>query len=302
MFKKRVLTLVFCMYLSGCASVSNGIQLVNSYYNKLFGTPETVEVKKGDTLYSIAKRYDMSISELIELNGIDSPDQLYVGQVLKTTSNRYYTVKRGDTLASIARKYGTNYKVLAQKNNIQEPYNLKVGQKIAITGGGGQAVRNESVQTTQKTAQKSETAKQTTQKTASTSSSSYVSTKRNAKFVWPVSGKVISSFGTVGKGLKNDGINISAPIGTSVKAGDKGTVAYAGNGLKGFGNLILIKHPDGYITAYAHTDKILVKKGQSVMRGEKIATVGKTGGVSSPQLHFEVRAGKKAVNPRNYLP
>ncbi len=113
---------------------------------------------------------------------------------------------------------------------------------------------------------------------------------------------MISAFGTVGKGLKNDGINISAPLGTSVKAGDKGTVAYAGNGLKGFGNLILIKHSDGYITAYAHNDKILVKKGQTVARGEKIATVGKTGGVSAPQLHFEVRAGKKAVNPRNYLP
>ena len=302
MFKKSVLILIFCMCLTSCASVNNGIQLVNSYYNKIFGTPETVQVKKGDTLYSIAKRYDMSISELIELNGIDSPDQLYVGQVLKTTSNKYYTVKRGDTLASIARKYGTNYKVLAQKNNIKEPYSLKVGQKLIITGNAGQTAQNKSVQSTQKTVQKSETAKKTTQKTKSASTSSYVSTKRNAKFVWPVSGKVISSFGTVGKGLKNDGINISAPLGTSVKAGDKGTVAYAGNGLKGFGNLILIKHPDGYITAYAHTDKILVKKGQTVMRGEKIATVGKTGGVSSPQLHFEVRAGKKAVNPRNYLP
>ena len=88
----------------------------------------------------------------------------------------------------------------------------------------------------------------------------------------------------------------------SIKAGDKGLIAYAGNGLKGFGNLILIKHTDGYITAYAHIDKILVKKGQTVARGEKIATVGKTGGVSKPQLHFEVRAGKKAVNPRYYLP
>ena len=106
----------------------------------------------------------------------------------------------------------------------------------------------------------------------------------------------------MGKGRKNDGINISAPHGTSVKAADKGTVAYTGNALKGFGNLVLIKHPDGYITAYAHIDKILVQKGQSVQRGEKIATVGKTGSASTPQLHFEVRAGKKAVNPRNYLP
>jgi len=282
---------MFCMFLSGCSSVNNGIQLVGSYYHKIFGTPDTVQVKKGDTLYSIAKRYDMSISELIELNKLDSPNQLYVGQVLKTNSNKYYTVRKGDTLASIARKYGTTWQGLAQKNNIKPPYALNVGQKIAITGaavGGQTTIANKTTQT------KTQNAK--------AESSAPVSTKRAAKFVWPVSGKVISNFGTVGKGLKNDGINISAPIGTAVKAGDKGVVAYAGNGLKGFGNLILIKHSDGYITAYAHNDQILVQKGQSVSRGEKIATVGKTGGVGSPQLHFEVRAGKKAVNPRNYLP
>ena len=287
MFKKCVLTYVLCALLSGCVS-QNGIPL----FGRLFGKPDTVQVKKGDTLYSIAKRYDMSITELIELNGIDSPNQLYVGQVLKTTSSKYYVVKRGDTLASIARKYHTNYKTLAQKNNIKEPYHLKVGQKIAV-GNGAAKTSSEAKTATDKT--------QTVNKNTA-ASNAYVSTKRNAKFVWPVSGKVISSFGTVGKGLKNDGINISAPVGTAVKAGDKGTVAYVGNGLKGYGNLILLKHPDGYITAYAHTDQMLVKKGQTVSRGEKIATVGKTGGVSAPQLHFEVRAGKKAVNPRNYLP
>ncbi|MBR2299008.1 MAG: LysM peptidoglycan-binding domain-containing protein [Alphaproteobacteria bacterium] len=299
MFKKSVLTLAFCMCLAGCAPVNNGIQLIGSYYNKVFGAPDTVQVKKGDTLYSIAKRYDMSIMELIELNGLDSPNQLYVGQVLKTNANKYYTVKRGDTLASIARKYGTSWQSLAQKNNIKPPYALNVGQKIAVSGTAPKTYATNSKQVAGKT-QTNMTSKAKT--STASSSAAYVSTKRNAKFVWPVSGKVISSFGKVGKGLKNDGINISAPLGTTVKAGDKGTVAYAGNGLKGFGNLILIKHPDGYITAYAHNDKILVKKGQSVARGEKIATVGKTGGVSAPQLHFEVRAGKKAVNPRNYLP
>ena len=106
----------------------------------------------------------------------------------------------------------------------------------------------------------------------------------------------------MGKGRKNDGINIKAPLGTAVKAADAGTVAYAGNELKGFGNLILIKHHDGWITAYAHNDRLFVKKGQKVSRGEKIASVGSSGGVTSPQLHFEVRTGKKAVNPRAYLP
>ena len=125
---------------------------------------------------------------------------------------------------------------------------------------------------------------------------------RSAKFLWPVSGTVISGFGNLGSGRKNDGINIKAPLGTTVKAADGGTVAYAGSELKGFGNLILLKHSDGWITAYAHNDKLFVRKGQKVVRGEKIASVGSTGSVTTPQLHFEVRAGKKAVNPRNYLP
>ena len=119
--------------------------------------------------------------------------------------------------------------------------------------------------------------------------------------MWPVKGKIISNFGAIGKGRNNDGINIKAALGTTVKCADNGMVAYAGNELKGFGNLILVKHSDGWITAYAHNDKILVKKGQKVRKGEKIATVGSTGGVNSPQLHFEIRARKKAVNPRTYL-
>ncbi|MBO4285188.1 MAG: LysM peptidoglycan-binding domain-containing protein [Alphaproteobacteria bacterium] len=292
MFKKSVLIWLICAVLSGCSYLQN---------LPLFGrAPDVVEVKKGDTLYSIAKRYDMSIDELIELNGIDSPDQLYVGQVLKMSANTVYTVKKGDTLASIARRYHTNYKALAQKNNIKEPYNLHVGQKIIVSASSAPVQKNTFKNTTP--VKKQSGVQNQTERKTQTSNAAPVSTKRSAKFMWPVSGKVISSFGATGKGRKNDGINISAPLGTTVKAGDKGTVAYAGNGLKGFGNLILLKHSDGYITAYAHNEKILVQKGQTVQRGEKIATVGQTGGVNKPQLHFEVRAGKKAVNPRNYLP
>ena len=155
------------------------------------------------------------------------------------------------------------------------------------------------------TAKKTTTAKKSTATAKSINKKAprkNVSTYRKTKFIWPVQGTVVSNFGIVGKGRKNDGINIKAAMGTNVKAADKGVVAYAGNELKGFGNLILIKHSDGYITAYAHNQHLYVKKGQKVLRGEKIATVGSTGSVNFPQLHFEVRAGKKAVNPRSYLP
>lgn len=120
-------------------------------------------------------------------------------------------------------------------------------------------------------------------------------------FLWPVNGTVLSDFGAKGGGLHNDGINIAAPRGTPVRAADAGVVAYAGNELRGFGNLLLIKHADGWITAYAHNDRLLVKRGDTVRRGQSIAHVGSTGSAGAPQLHFEIRRGPQAVDPRRYL-
>jgi len=121
------------------------------------------------------------------------------------------------------------------------------------------------------------------------------------KFIWPVKGRLVTGFGPAGKGLHNDGINIAAPLGTQVRAVDNGVVAYAGSELKGFGNLLLIKHANGITTAYAHNQKLLVTKGDVVKQGQVVATVGKTGNVDSPQLHFEVRVGTQAVDPEEYL-
>jgi murein DD-endopeptidase MepM/ murein hydrolase activator NlpD len=120
-------------------------------------------------------------------------------------------------------------------------------------------------------------------------------------FVWPVQGKVINTFGSSTDGLKNDGINIAAPSGSPVVAAADGVVAYAGNELRGFGNMILIRHEGGYVTAYAHNDSLLVKKGDKVKRGQIIARVGATGAVFGPQLHFEIRKGTQPVDPMTYL-
>jgi murein DD-endopeptidase MepM/ murein hydrolase activator NlpD len=116
-------------------------------------------------------------------------------------------------------------------------------------------------------------------------------------FIWPVKGEVIAEFGSPGKGQHNDGINIAVPRGTPVVAAADGVVAYAGNELRGFGNLLLIKHAEGWMTAYAHNDALLVKRGDVVKRGQRIAKVGDSGGVSPPQLHFELRQGTRAVDP-----
>jgi murein DD-endopeptidase MepM/ murein hydrolase activator NlpD len=121
-------------------------------------------------------------------------------------------------------------------------------------------------------------------------------------FLWPVKGDLLVEFGPqAAKGQNNDGINIAAAAGTPVHAAENGVVAYVGNGLKGFGNLILVKHADGWMTAYAHTDQVTIRRGEPVRRGQSIATVGSTGSVTSPQLHFEIRHGTEAVNPADYL-
>lgn len=122
-----------------------------------------------------------------------------------------------------------------------------------------------------------------------------------SRFMWPVEGRVIAGFGPRQGGLHNDGINIAANAGTEIRAAENGVVVYAGNELRGFGNLLLIKHADGWTTAYAHADRLLVRRGDRVARGQPIATVGQTGNVDRPQLHFEIRKGPRAVDPRDEL-
>ncbi|TMJ62733.1 MAG: M23 family metallopeptidase [Alphaproteobacteria bacterium] len=120
-------------------------------------------------------------------------------------------------------------------------------------------------------------------------------------FPWPLRGRVLASYGVATDGTHNDGINIAAARGTPIEAVEAGIVAYAGNELRGYGNLVLVKHANGWISAYAHCDELLVKKGDPVYRGKVIAKVGATGGVSEPQLHFELRQGKRPVDPRGFL-
>jgi murein DD-endopeptidase MepM/ murein hydrolase activator NlpD len=120
-------------------------------------------------------------------------------------------------------------------------------------------------------------------------------------FIWPVRGPVIEGFGAGPDGTRNEGINIAAPRGAPIRAADGGVVAYVGNELRGYGNLILIKHPQGWISAYAHCGAVLVRRGEKVRRGQIIARVGATGNVTEPQLHFELRRGQKAVDPRPLL-
>lgn len=121
------------------------------------------------------------------------------------------------------------------------------------------------------------------------------------EFRWPARGRVISGYGSKGPSGTNDGINIAVPEGTSVKAAEGGTVAYAGEEIKGYGKMVLIRHPNGYVSAYAHNGDLNVKRGDVVKRGQQIAKSGQTGNVTSPQLHFELRKGSEPVDPSKFL-
>ncbi len=220
------------------------------------------------------------------------------------------TVAKGDTLYSLSRKYEIPVNDLAVMNKISTPFTLSVGQKIKVPKLSG-------VQTRSATEIKS-TPKITPAKTTATNTKALqkqpekissnpkqqlpkISARSASKFSWPVRGTILSAYGPKKGGLVNDGINISAALGTPVKAAENGVVAYAGNEVKGMGNLVIIQHSDGWMTVYAHLDSMSVKRGSKVSVGEQIGKVGKTGKVDKPQLHFEIRKGTKAYNPTQYL-
>lgn len=308
-FKKLYFWLLaLSFFCSGC--VSDGVPLFNSRLSLWGSRPDYVIIQKGDTLYSISKAFDVPMREVIEANNLKPPYTLAIGMRLTLPHAKYYVVEKGDTVYSISKRHNIDMNTFSKLNDLEPPYALRIGQRLLLPDtivdyddppATKTYAAKKSTTTTAKT--KSSAKKATAKKTSTwkSSSKSTVAKKRSSKFSWPVKGKVISKYGVIAKGRNNDGINIKAPLGTAVKAADGGTVAYAGNELKGFGNLILIRHNDGWITAYAHNDRLLVKKGQKVSKGSKIATVGSTGGVNTPQLHFEIRAGKKAVNPLLYL-
>ena len=124
---------------------------------------------------------------------------------------------------------------------------------------------------------------------------------RAGRFLWPVRGSIVSGFGAKPGGMQNDGINIAVAPGTPVRAAENGVVVYAGNELRGFGNLVLLRHADGWMSAYAHLDEIGVERGAQVQRGQGIGKSGQSGGVTSPQLHFELRRDGRPVDPRPHL-
>lgn len=323
----RMATLLTVLAVSGCgwASISsdgssgptsrNRPQAQAVLSNDAFINASAVRVGRGDTVYSIARRHKLSPRDLIEANGLRPPFELTVGQRLVLPQGSIHTVKSGEYIALIAKRYNADTFALARINGIRPPYTIFPGQKLRIPRTGGEPLN---VQVASRPKQQPASTlwvepKGTPQPTVQASRSSAQSKSKakakvpkppkrsGGKFSWPLKGKILSNFGSKDKGLQNDGVNIAAARGTLVKASENGVVAYAGNEIRGFGNLLLIKHDGGWVTAYAHNDTLLVKRGDKVTRGQQISKVGSTGSVTSPQLHFELRKGSRAVNPHKHL-
>jgi murein DD-endopeptidase MepM/ murein hydrolase activator NlpD len=315
---------------------------------------ESIEVQQGDTLYGIAKRHGVSISALIEANGLRHGASVKPGQQLllpagavparassppsrapvavakappsaapaaKKGWQGQHTMKAGESLYGIARQHGVTLAELQRVNGIREPTRVRVGAVLTVperaeserappataprVAQGPPPAPSQARIINAPTEPKGErTATLGDRRNDASEPAAEPPTAREAsgpKFRWPARGKVIAAFGKRTDGSHNDGINIAVPQGTDVHAAESGRVAYAGNELKGYGNLVLIRHDNGWVSAYAHVDRTMVKRDDLVRRGQVIAKAGRTGTVDQPQLHFELRHGAKPVDPLPHM-
>lgn len=195
-----------------------------------------------------------------------------------------HTVKRGETVYSISAQYRVEQSALRSANRIGANNALNVGQCLTIPGQSASGAQVA-------------TAAQGGAPTPRIKPAIGLPPPATGQFIWPAEGRIVSRYGPKEGGLHNDGINIAVPEGTSVMAAQSGVVAYAGNELRGYGNLLLVRHSNGWMTAYAHNGELLVSRGDMVAKGQTIATAGRTGSVQTPQIHFEIRRGSDALDP-----
>ena len=269
--------------------------------------PSRYVVRSGDTVFSISRRFNVDMRTVVQMNGIKPPYQIRVGQQMRLPSREIATGRAiaSNTQASLSAsqpsadpssRSNTTRMALLSPGTVALP---KLNPRNSASSSGPAVVLKPQARQA-RTVQVAPAAVSGT-KTGIEVAKIRPPRRSGSKFRWPVRGRVIANFGPRQGGFHNDGINIAAPRGAPVAAADNGVVAYAGDGLPGFGKLLLLKHSDGWITAYGHSDRLLVKRGEIVQRGQTIATVGSSGSADRPQLHFEIRRKKRAVDPRRYL-
>jgi murein DD-endopeptidase MepM/ murein hydrolase activator NlpD len=269
-------------------------------------------VRAGDTLYRIGNQTGAGAEAIASANNLNPPFALQAGQKLRIPAGQFHKVAAGETGIAIARAYGVAWSDLVTLNALTEPFILRSGQflrlpDMAITTDvaptDAQTIADAFVLDIDTIATGSQPAKPEPGRPPSTLSTPIAKpTAFVGTFGWPLAGNVVSRFGSKGGGQVNDGLNIAAALGTNVAAAGDGVVVYAGNEIAVFGGLVMIDHGDGWMTAYGHLGKLAVARGAKVKRGHLLGSVGDTGYVSTPQLHFEIRKDRNPIDPLTKLP
>jgi murein DD-endopeptidase MepM/ murein hydrolase activator NlpD len=305
----------------------------------LYSIARANNVSVGELAYAnrISAPYSLQLGQTLRIPGGQTTaarqptaEPAYAKPPKRITTGGLHTVRAGETLYSLGRTYGVHPYRIADLNHLPHSVSLSIGQSIRIPNSGTArmaAHRPKSLEripanepSYDESAEGGDTQEASPGQEIVQSDIPQPGWREPEQqadrmmppsqpgngieglaFRWPVKGRVISEYGTKPNGLRNEGINISVPEGTGIRAAEGGIVAYAGNELKGYGNLVLIRHEGGWVTAYAHNRELFVKRGDTVRRGDVIAKAGQTGSVTSPQLHFEVRKGATAVDPMRFL-
>jgi murein DD-endopeptidase MepM/ murein hydrolase activator NlpD len=267
-------------------------------------TGGTHTVAPGETLHSIARLYSVRANDLAGANGMSLESRVRVGQSINLPAG----AKRNSAAAQQTQKPALQ----AGLPPAQQPRPMNAAGTLPATtlppANAAAQAQNAAPATAPAVKAAQAPAAQVTKAVARPETAVQEATKpasspaNDVAFRWPVRGRIISGFGPKPNGVANEGVNIAVPEGTDVKAAEGGVVVYAGDELKGYGNLVLVRHTNGYVTAYGNASSLNVKRGDQVRRGQTIARSGSTGNVNSPQLHFEVRKGSTPVDPMLYLP
>ncbi len=314
-------------------AAGNGTTIIVGTSDTLDGLSKRYNVSQAAILQANGYRGPRALSPgqslIIPRQGTVAASAVAAAPVRTAAAGTTHYVNRGDTLMSISRKNNVPVAELARANGLSPTAQLKLGTKINVpaartaaaapTGSAPAPLGAPSTiaaapvaPVTTAPARVAAVEPQQKARLASATPTSEVATPESPTkvadatgalptFRWPVRGRVATGYGAKTNGKSNDGINIAVPEGTPVKAAEDGVVAYAGNELKGYGNLVLVRHSNGYVTAYAHASELMVKRGETIKRGQVIMKSGQSGEVGSPQLHFEIRKGSSPVDPLQFL-
>ena len=265
----------------------------------------TYVVKRGDTLSAIVRKTGAGADAIAEANDIGPPYTVRLGQKLKIPAGRYHLVRAGQSGMAIARAYGVDWPRIAAINHLEPPFTLRAGQRLLLPPGSAGKMTLE-----QRAAAfridlddlvKDDTPAQAETAGVSTPPDAASDTGSSSRFRWPLTGRITRPFGPMANGGRSDGIIIAVKRGTPIRAAADGVVVWVGI-YPAFGHVLLLRHSGGWVTIYGNADKLLVKRGQKVKRGQSIGHAGTSGSAKTPQLYFEVLQGRKPVDPAGVLP